>query len=142
MTKTKVEKVTKEEFDSVKSELNDKYLRLYSDFENYKKRSLKEKEDIKALTKIETLASVLDIDNDLAIASKKVKIDGLDIILSKVGHFLKTQGINSIQTDKYDPDVHEVVSMLEEGDRIVDVVSKGYTLNGKIIRHPKVILSK
>lgn len=141
--KTKVEKVTKEEFDLVKSELNDKYLRLYADFENYKKRSQKEKEDIRNLTKLETLSTILDVDNDLFIASNKIKNEGINLILSKMDKFLKSQGIESIQIEKYDPDTHEVVSIVENGtEGIVEVVSKGYTLNGKIIRHPKVIISR
>lgn len=143
MMKNKVEKVTKEEFDSVKSELNDKYVRLYAEFENYKKRTQKEKEDIKNLTKLETLAVILDVDNDLFIASNKVKSEGVNLILSKLDKFLKSQGIESIQNEKYDADVHEVISVVETGkEGIVEVVSKGYKLNGNVIRHPKVILSK
>lgn len=143
MMKNKVEKVTKEEFDSVKSELNDKYVRLYAEFENYKKRTQKEKEDIKNLTKLETLAVILDVDNDLFIASNKVKSEGVDLILSKLDKFLKSQGIESIQNEKYDADVHEVISVVDTGkEGIVEVVSKGYKLNGNVIRHPKVILSK
>lgn len=143
MMKNKVEKVTKEEFDSVKSELNDKYVRLYAEFENYKKRTQKEKEDIKNFTKLETLAVILDVDNDLFIASNKVKNEGVNLILSKLDKFLKSQGIESIQNEKYDADVHEVISVVETGkEGIVEVVSKGYKLNGNVIRHPKVILSK
>ena len=143
MMKNKVEKVTKEEFDSVKSELNAKYVRLYAEFENYKKRTQKEKEDIKNFTKLETLAVILDVDNDLFIASNKVKNEGVNLILSKLDKFLKSQGIESIQNEKYDADVHEVISVVETGkEGIVEVVSKGYKLNGNVIRHPKVILSK
>ncbi len=143
MMKTKVEKVTKEEFDSIKAELNDKYVRLYAEFENYKKRTQKEKEDIKNFTKLETLAVILDVDNDLFIASNKVKNEGVDLILSKLDKFLKSQGIESIPNDKYDADVHEVISVVDTGkEGIVEVVSKGYKLNGNVIRHPKVILSK
>ncbi len=143
MMKTKVEKVTKEEFDSVKAELNDKYVRLYAEFENYKKRTQKEKEDIKNFTKLETLAIILDVDNDLFIASNKIKNEGVNLILSKLDNFLKSQGIESIQNEKYDADIHEVISVVETGkEEIIEVVSKGYTLNGRVIRHPKVILSK
>lgn len=143
MMKTKVEKVSKEEFDSVKAELNDKYLRLYAEFENYKKRTHKEKEDIKNFAKLETLAVILDVDNDLFIASNKIKNEGVNLILSKLDNFLKSQGIEAIQNEKYDADIHEVISVVETGkEGIVEVVSKGYTLNGRIIRHPKVIISK
>lgn len=143
--KTKVEKVTKEEFDSMQSELNDKYVRLYAEYENYKKRVSKEKEDIKNYTRMETLSSILDIDNDLSIAVSKMekKPDGIDLILSKVDKFLKSQNIEIIQTEKYDSDLHEVVSLIQTGEeKIVEVVSRGYSIGGKVIKYPKIILSK
>jgi len=69
--------------------------------------------------------------------------EGLNIILSKVTNFLKSQGIEEIQTEKYDSDLHEVISVIETGEeKIVDVVSKGYTIDGKPFRYPKIVLSK
>jgi molecular chaperone GrpE (heat shock protein) len=90
------------------------------------------------------LNSILDLDNDLHIAKKSIgDSEGINIILNKVQNFLKTQGIEEIQTDIYDSDLHEVISMLETGEeKIIDVVSKGYSINGKPFRYPKVILSK
>jgi molecular chaperone GrpE len=177
----------------IEKDLNNKYLRLYADFENYKKRAQKEKEDIRNFTKLDTLTAVLDIDNDLSLALSKIEDKGgLNLIMSKLDRFLKSQGIETIQTDKYDSDLHEVTSVIESniwsGDayknyelkthmmmshgfhgkllsqeefinkiksddefaktwgnsdnKIIEVVSKGYTLNGRIIRYPKVILSK
>jgi molecular chaperone GrpE len=143
--KTKEKEVTKDEFNSMQAELNDKYLRLYAEYENYKKRVSKEKEDIKNYTKMETLLSILDVDNDLSIAVSKMKSvpDGMDLILSKVDKYLKSQNIEVIQTDKYDVNLHEVVSLIETGkEGIVEVVSKGYSMGGKVIKYPKVILSK
>jgi molecular chaperone GrpE len=135
---------SKEEVDSIKAEMEDKYIRLYAEFENYKKRIFKEKEDIRNSTKINTLSSILDMNNDLSIAYKQIKdTEGIDLIISKLEKFLKSQGIEEIQTTTYDPDVHEVISIMETGEeKIVDIVSKGYTLNGNIIRYPKIILSK
>lgn len=139
--KTKIEKINKEDFEAMKSELNDKYLRLYAEFENYKKRTQKEKEEIRNYTKIETLAAILDVDNDLFIASNKIdKNEGLNLILSKMTLFLKSQGIEAIQNTKYDSDIHEVVSVIDSGKEIIEIASRGYTINGKVIRHPKVIL--
>jgi molecular chaperone GrpE len=90
------------------------------------------------------LNSILDLDNDLHIAKKSIgESEGINIILNKLNNFLKNQGVEEIQTEKYDSDLHEVVSMLETGEeKIIDVVSKGYTINGKPFRYPKVILSK
>jgi len=135
---------TKDEVEAIKSDLSDKYVRLYAEFENYKKRSSKEKEDIKNQIKANSLSVILDFENDLSIAFSKIeKTEGIKLILSKVDKFLHSQGIDIIQTEKYDPELHEVVSVIESGEeKIVDVVSKGYTLNGNVIRYPKIILSK
>ena len=122
----------------------DQYLRLYADFENYKKRVQKEKEELTINTKIKSFNAILDLDNDLHIAKKSIgDSEGINIILNKVANFLKSQGIEEIQSESYDSDLHEVVSILETGEeKIVDVVSKGYSINGKPFRYPKIILSK
>lgn len=136
---------TSDEVEEIKSELNDKYLRLFAEFENYKKRTQKDKEDIKIATKTSMLSAILDLDSDLAIAMKNSKGDneGLKLIMSKLEKFLNNQGVESIQTETYDVDLHEVISILEVGEeKIIDVVSKGYTLSGKPFRFPKIILGK
>lgn len=142
MEDTKV--FTIEEVEEIKKSLEEKYLRLYADFENYKKRVQKEKEELKLSTKAESLSTVLDIDNDLSIAISKIeKSEGISLILSKLEKSLKSKGIEPIQTESYDPDIHEVISIIDTGKSgIYEVVSKGYTIDGKIIRYPKVILSK
>lgn len=128
-------------------EANSKYMHLYADFENYKKRVQKEKEEIKNNTKISMITSILDMDNDIELAIKNIKDDsareGVSLIATKIQSFLKNNGIEPIQTDSYDEDLHEVISVLEVGEnKIVDVVSKGYSLNGKPFRYPKIILGK
>ena len=122
----------------------DQYLRLYADFENYKKRMQKEKQEAVTKSKIESLNSILDLDNDLHFAKKSIAdSEGINIILNKVGNYLKSQGVEEIQTETYDSDLHEVVSVLETGEnKIVDVVSKGYMINGKPFRYPKIILGR
>lgn len=125
-------------------ESENKYIRLYADFENYKKRSKKEKEDLITNTKIKLLQSILDMDNDLNFALKSNgDNDGINLIITKLNSFLKSQGIETIQTETYDEELHEVISVIPgESEKIIDVVSKGYTLNGKPFRYPKIILSK
>lgn len=128
-------------------ESEDKYVRLYAEFENYKRRVSKEKEELVTNTKVKTLTSILDMDNDLIYAIKSVKSEeaksGLELISNKLQSFLKTQGIEEIQTNTYDEDIHEVIQVLETGEnKIIDVVSKGYSLNGKPFRYPKIILGK
>jgi molecular chaperone GrpE len=123
---------------------HDSYVRLYAEFENFKKRVQKEKSELMIQTKTRVLNSILDLDTDLFIAKKSMEdSEGLNIILSKVTNFLKSQGIEEIQTEKYDSDLHEVISILDTGEeKIIDVVSKGYTIDGKPFRYPKIILSK
>ena len=132
------------EVEKLNQEWNEKYLRLYADFDNFKKKSQKEKEFIRNSTKVEMLSAVMDIDSDLHIAEKSIKDnDGVKLIISKLDTFLKSHQIERIQTTKYDPDLHEVVSVLETGEeKIIDVVSRGYTLEGKPVRYPKIILSR
>lgn len=135
---------TIEEVEKVKSEANDKYLRLAAEFDNFKRRTLKEKEEIKSNTKSLMLSAILDLDSDISIAVKQEKDNaGLNLFANKLTKFLTQQGIESIQTETYDKDIHEVISILEIGEeKIVDVVSKGYTINEKPIRYPKIILGK
>jgi molecular chaperone GrpE len=123
----------------------DKYLRLFAEFDNYKKRVKKEKEDLILSTKTKVLSSVLDIDSDISLAIKSMKVvdDGLLLIAQKLENYLKSQGIESIQTDLYDEELHEVISVINIGvHKIVDVVTKGYTLDGKPFRYPKIVLGK
>ena len=128
-------------------EANDKYMLLYADFENYKKRTQKEKEELKNNTKVSMITSILDMDSDIELAIKNIKDDsareGVLLIAGKIQTFLKSQGIEPIQTETYDSDLHEVISLLEIGEsKVIDVVSKGYSLNGKPFRFPKIVLGK
>jgi molecular chaperone GrpE len=120
-------------------------LRLAAEFENYKRRVQKDKDELVTNTKIKMTQSILDMDNDLnfAIKSSGEVSDGVKLIISKIDSFLKSQGIETIQTDVYDEDLHEVISVMSSDvKKVVDVVSKGYTLNGKPFRYPKIILGK
>lgn len=135
--------------DSLKQQLEEsekKYLLLYADFENYKKRVSKDKEELIKNTKVRLLQSILDMDNDLTFAIKSSNEEissGVKLIVSKLESFLKSQGIEPIQTDIYDEDLHEVISVIPMDEtKVVDVVGKGYTLNGKPFRYPKIILGK
>jgi len=135
---------TLEEVKKIESDAAENYLRLAAEFENYKRRVRKEKDDLVLNTKTKMLGSILDLDSDLSIAIKQEKDnDGLRLMQSKVETFLNNQGVKSIQTDTYDVDLHEVISVLEVGEeKIIDVISKGYTLNDQPFRYPKIILGK
>jgi molecular chaperone GrpE len=127
-------------------ESENKYLLLYADFENYKKRVQKDKEELLTNTKVKMLQSILDMDNDIFYALKSTNVDdnsGIKLIAQKLETFLKSQGVESIQTETYDEDLHEVISVLEIGEtKVIDVASKGYTLNGKPFRYPKIVLGR
>jgi molecular chaperone GrpE len=135
---------TLEEVTKLQTEANEKYLRLAADFDNFKRRVQREKDEIRSTTKTMMLSSILDLDSDLSIAVKQDKQNsGLTLMVNKITKFLSQHGVESIQTETYDPDLHEVISILEIGEeKIVDVVSKGYTLNEKPFRFPKIILGK
>ena len=132
------------ELETKLKEAEEKYMLLYADFENYKKRATKEKEELRNNTKVSVLTAVLDIDNDIALAIKNIKDEsareGVQLIAGKLETFLKNQGIETVQTETYDEDLHEVVTVLGEGKNVIDVISKGYTLAGKPFRYPTVVL--
>lgn len=135
---TLVEKLTESE---------DKYVRLYAEFDNYKRRVQKDKEEIRFNTKVAMVTPILDMDNDVAIAIKNIKDEsareGVQLIAQKLESFLKSQGIETIQTNTYDDELHDVISVMEIGEsKVIDVVSKGYMLNGKPFRHPKIVLGR
>jgi molecular chaperone GrpE len=135
---------TIEEVKQIQNASEEKYLRLAAEFDNYKRRIQREKDEIRSTTKTMMLSAILDLDSDLSIAVKQDKQNsGLNLMINKITKFLSQQGVESIQTETYDPDLHEVISILEIGEeKVVDVVSKGYTLNDKPFRFPKIILGK
>ena len=128
----------------------DKYTRLYADFENYKKRAVKDKFNAQFVTKVNTMDPILDLHNDLRIAmdmtKDKASKDVLMLFMSKFSNFLKDNDIKSIKVDEYDSDIHQVVTVIDNEKylepTITGVISNGYTMGDKIIRYPKVILSR
>jgi molecular chaperone GrpE len=140
----------KEAISKLKSDLNDsndKYVRLYAELDTFKRRVQKEKDELKDSIKINMLSSILEIDSDLSIAKKSIKneedLKGLDLIFNKLTSFLKSHGVEEIQTNTYDSDLHEVISIVPIGEKkIIDVISKGYTIGGKPFKYPKIVLGE
>jgi molecular chaperone GrpE len=121
----------------------DMYLRLSAEFDNYRKRVQKEKEDLVFKTKSSMIEPILDMDSDISIAAKYSDDAGVKLIASKLEKFLESNGIQTIQTDTYDVEKHEVISIVAgEPGKIVNVATKGYIIGDKVIRYPKVIISK
>ena len=134
------------ELESNLTQSEDKYLRLYAEFENYKKRVAKEKSELITNTKNNMLSSILDIDNELSIAYNNLSgesKEGVLLIINKMESILKSNNIEVVQTDIYDSEIHEVIGVnSKENEEILAVVSKGYSIDGKIVRYPKIILGK
>ena len=139
------------------NELNNSYLRLNAEFDNYRKRTLKEKADLlksgSERVMIDILSVVDDFERALENVSKTENVDaikeGIDLIYNKFVNFLNKHGVKEIETigHLFDTDKHEAITTVpaqseEDKDKIVDSVQKGYALNEKVIRYPKVIVAK
>ncbi len=139
------------------NELNDSYLRLNAEFDNYRKRTLKEKADLlksgSERVLIDIIAVVDDFERALDNISKTEDIEavkeGVDLIYNKFKNFLTRHGVKEIETigQTFDSDRHEAVTTIpaqneEDKDKIVDSIQKGYALDDKVIRYPKVIVAK
>lgn len=137
------------------AELNDKYLRLFSEFDNFRKRTNKDKlELIKTASKdvIEGLLPVLDdFDRGLnAFREQDVDPDtihGVELIQSKLFNYLKTKGLEPMDSKgkEFNTDFHDAITQTPAPSndlkgKVVDVIEKGYLLNGTIIRHAKVVV--
>ncbi|MBK5719439.1 nucleotide exchange factor GrpE [Dysgonomonas sp. Marseille-P4677] len=139
------------------NELNDSYLRLNAEFDNYRKRTLKEKADLLKLGSERVLLDIISVVDDFERAldniSKTEDIEavkeGVDLIYSKFRTFLTRHGIKEIETigQPFDTDKHEAITTVpaqteDDKDKIVDSIQKGYILDDKVIRYPKVIVAK
>ncbi len=134
---------------------NDKYLRLYSDFENYKKRNLKERIEIFKTAGADVITSLLPVLDDFerALRSMETNTDvnavkeGVVLIQNKLKNILGQKGLQQLESigKPFDTDLHEAVTNIpvEEAEKkgiVLDEVEKGYTLNEKVIRHAKVVV--
>ena len=132
-------------------ESRNKYLYLFSDFENYKRNAARERMDLISTAGRDIMAALLPILDDFDRAAKNGALtDGTTLIHNKLAHTLKSKGLTSLDAkagDDFDPDMHEAVAEIpapteETKGKIVDILEQGYTLGGKIIRHGKVVVGK
>ncbi len=136
-------------------ELNDKYLRLYSEFDNFRKRSAKEKIDLIQTGGEDVFKSMLPIIDDFERAIKsnaetndvKAINDGINLIYNKFKSTLTAKGLQEMKShgETFDADIHEAITNIpapsdDMKGKIVDELEKGYMLNGKIIRYAKVVI--
>jgi molecular chaperone GrpE len=127
-------------------------LRVLAEFDNYKKRTNKEINEIKDRTKFDTLSKFIDILDDWEFFSdivyNKSKISdiktGFELIDKKIDQFLTDNNIKEVPTNiPFNEDLHEAITTMDEGKKsgeILKVVSKGYMIGEKIIKYPKVIV--
>ena len=137
--------------------LKDKYLRTVAEFDNYRKRSLKEKTELVLNGGEKTITAILPVLDDMerAVAnadkadSVKAIEEGWELIFKKLRTILEGLGVKKIDTDdkEFDVDFHEAIAMVpgmgdDKKGKVVDCVQTGYTLNDKVIRHAKVAVDQ
>ena len=139
------------------AELNDKNLRLMAEFDNYRKRTLKERMDLLKTASESVLADMLPLVDDFERAIKATETsedvqavkDGVDLIYTKFIAFLLQNGVKVINTENeiFNTDLHEAITTFptpseDMKGKIIDCASKGYTLNDKVIRFSKVVVGE
>jgi molecular chaperone GrpE len=139
------------------NEWNDKYLRLYSEFDNYRKRTLKEKLEMSKTASEDIIVSLLPVIDDLERALKStvkqgdgpemVTADGITLIYNKFRGLLVQKGLEPIPAvgEPFNVDYHDALTNIpapseEMKGKVVDEIEKGYLLNGKVIRFSKVVV--
>ncbi len=152
-----VKRNEKKELTQKLQEINDKYLRLSAEFDNYRKRTLKEKIELTKIAGEDILISILPIMDDFERAIQSIndakEIDavkeGTDLIYNKLKKFLTQKGIKEIDAIKKDfnTDLHEAVTKIPAPNKkmkgkVVDVIEKGYVLHEKVIRFSKVVIGE
>ncbi|MDR1434351.1 nucleotide exchange factor GrpE [Candidatus Endomicrobiellum devescovinae] len=131
----------------------DQLVRLKADFDNFRRRSEKEKKDYLDWGKEKILVKQIAIDDVLQHALKSAKagnniesiIVGLDMISKEFAKMLKEEGVEEIQCEKFDPNMCEALNYVEsdeEDGKVLEVYQKGYKMNGKLIRTAKVKVAK
>ena len=154
---TSEEKSPLEEAQEQIAELKDKYLRSVAEFDNYRKRTLKEKAELILNGSEKAVGAVLPVLDDMerAIANGEktedvqVLRDGMALIYTKFKKVLESLGVKEIETADADfnTDVHEAIAMVpgmgdDKKGKVLDCVQKGYTINDKVIRHAKVAVGQ
>ena len=144
--------------DQLKEDLakeKDKFLRLFAEFENYKKRTSKERMDLFRTAGQEVIVALLPVSDDfdralqeLSKSEDKEMFKGVELIQNKFKQVLKAKGLEEVEAkpgDVFDADLHEAITQIPAPDKkmkgkIIDVIEKGFKLGDKIIRHPKVVV--
>jgi len=144
-----------EEFEQKYNAVNDKYLRLTAEFDNFRKRSLKEKMELVKSAGEDILINILPVMDNFERAmqsmgdeSKEEAVkEGIEIIYNNFKEFLSQRGIKEIEAvgNDFDTDLHEAITKIpapkkDQKGKVIDVIEKGYELHGKVIRFAKVVI--
>lgn len=139
------------------AEMQDKYLRLSAEFDNYRKRTLKEKMDISKYAGEELLKEILPVMDDFERALNHMESsancegikEGIDLIYVKLSDFLKRNGVKEIESldSNFDVDLHDAAAKIpvaeeDKKGKIVEVILKGYYLKDKVLRHSQVVIGE
>jgi len=139
------------------AEMQDKYIRLSAEFDNYRKRTLREKMDLSKYAGENILQSIIPLMDDFERAMKHIDSatdcvglkDGIDLIYGKFGDFLKQNGIKEIESlnSNFNVDLHEAVAKIpvddpEKKGKVTEVVLKGYYMQDKVLRFAKVVVGE
>ncbi|MCR4660183.1 MAG: nucleotide exchange factor GrpE [Bacteroidales bacterium] len=135
------------------AELNDKYVRLYSEYENYRKRTMGEKAELILNGGKDIIKAVLPVVDDMERALQAMSDgdnakEGVELIYNKLLKILQQKGLKEIAAmgEKFSEEVHEAVTKFPATDQsqkgmVVDVIEKGYYLNDKVLRYAKVVVA-
>ncbi len=128
--------------------LNDKYLRLYSEYENYRKRTNLEKADLLINGSREMMKAILPVVDDFERALAATADEGVQLIYNKMMKILEQKGLKAMDAkgETFDENLHEAVTQIpassdDQKGHVVDVVEKGYYLNDKVLRYAKVVVA-
>jgi molecular chaperone GrpE len=146
-----------DETEQLKADLDeskDKYLRLYSEFENFRRRTAKERMDLIGSATKDLISDLLPVLDDFERAFKSIdekgnsesEKEGIELIFNKLSKILEQKGLKKLEIksgDKFDDELHEAITQTPAGKKmegkIVDVIENGYSLNDKVIRFAKVV---
>jgi molecular chaperone GrpE len=148
------------ELDKLKADLDaqkDKYLRLQAEFDNFRRRSAKERIELMQTAAKDVISDLLDVVDDADRAQKQLETtddiksnrEGVTLVFNKLRSILQSKGLKPMETvgKEFNPDLHEAITEIpapakDLKGKVVDEVVKGYYLNDKLIRHAKVVVGK
>lgn len=153
---TASEAKVEDNFEQKYKDTYDQYLRLFAEFENYKKRAIKERSDFAKTAGSDIVSAILPAMDDFDRAAKSFETvtdiqslkEGVDLIHKKLWKALSDKGLTEVAPkagDVFDADIHEAITQIPAPDeslrgKVLDTLEKGFSLNGKIIRYPKVVV--